>query len=187
MKKLLCIINANTVKSRDPRTSWSFHCCSIKKATILSTFSYIKMLWHFSRPNRTVKSDWSGPLIFCKEQFFKLPQYTAHRLTCLDLVCDNCGKDFRSEVDKTNVKGHHVVFQRAKRKWLECHAQNAVCLRSYSAVLGLLFIRNFLGAIVYRYHIVPPSWLVAFHHMLNHWISPTLGYNRTCYYKCRKM
>ena len=106
------------------------------------------MLWHFSRPNRTVKSDWSGPLIFCKEQFFKLPQYTAHRLTCLDLVCDNCGKDFRSEVDKTNVKGHHVVFQRAKRKWLEYHPQNAVRLRSYSAVLGLLFFRNFLGAIV---------------------------------------
>ena len=42
MKKPLCIINANTVKSRDPRTSWSFHCCSIKKATIWSTFSCIK-------------------------------------------------------------------------------------------------------------------------------------------------
>ena len=63
-------------------------------------------------------SDRIIPWIPCKEQFFKLPQYTAHRLTCMDLVCDKCGKDFRTEVDQTNVKGHHVVFQRAKRKWL---------------------------------------------------------------------
>jgi len=90
MKKPLCITNANTVKSRDLRKSLSMVICRLSDRII--------------------------PLIPCKEQFFKLPQYTAHRLTCLDLVCDKCGKDFRTEVDKTNVKGHHVVFQRAKRK-----------------------------------------------------------------------